>query len=140
MELDPAGRQPARRITHGAKGESSPEFTADGDLLFLAARPSDDDDKPPKSLWRLPAAGGEAFEAVALPGGVGGAVSAAATTVVASSLLPSATDIDDDRRLRTTRKDNKVSAVLHDRYPVRFWDHDLGPTARICSALMAHVT
>ncbi|PRC60004.1 S9 family peptidase, partial [Mycobacterium sp. ITM-2017-0098] len=34
-ELDPAGAQPARRITHGAKGESSPEFTAGGDLLFL---------------------------------------------------------------------------------------------------------
>ncbi len=126
-ELDPAGRQPARRITHGAKGESSPEFTVDGDLLFLAARPTDDDDKPPKSLWRLPAAGGEAFEAVTLPGGVGGAVSAAATTVVASSLLASAADVDDDRRLRATRKDNKVSAVLHDRYPVRYWDHDLGP-------------
>ena len=35
-ELDPAGHRPARRITHGATGESSPEFTADGDLLFLS--------------------------------------------------------------------------------------------------------
>ncbi len=32
-EVDPAGRQPARRLTRGAKGESSPVFTADGDLL-----------------------------------------------------------------------------------------------------------
>lgn len=126
-ELDPDGRRPARRITHGVKGESSPEFTTDGDLLFLAARPNDDDDKPPKSLWRLPAAGGEAVEVVALPGGVSGAASAAATTVVASSLLPSATDIDADKRLRAARKDTKVSAVLHDSYPVRYWDHDLGP-------------
>ena len=38
-ELDPAGRRPARRLTRGAKGESSPVFTADGDLLFVAARP-----------------------------------------------------------------------------------------------------
>jgi Tol biopolymer transport system component len=41
-ELDPRGRAPARRITHGAKGESAPAITADGDLLFLAARPSAD--------------------------------------------------------------------------------------------------
>ena len=103
-EIDPEGARPGRRITRGAKGESAPQFTADGDLLFLAARPTDEDDKPPKSLWRLPAAGGEAVEVVALPGGV-----------------------DDDKRLRTARKDNKVSAVLHEGYPVRHWDHDLGP-------------
>ncbi len=131
-ELDPAGLQPARRITHGATGESAPEFTADGDLLFLAARPTDEDSagaEHPKSVWRLPAAGGEGLEDVALPGGVGVVMSAdaAATTVVASSLLPSATDIDDDQRLRTARKENKVSAVLHEGYPVRHWDHDLGP-------------
>ena len=128
-ELDPAGHRPARRITHGATGESSPEFTADGDLLFLAARPTDDDDKPPKSLWRLPFDGGEAVQVATLAGGVGAVVAArdAATVVVASSMLPSATGIDDDTRLRTARKDNKVSAVLHQGYPVRYWDHDLGP-------------
>ena len=127
--LDPAGVQPARRITHGAKGESAPQFTAEGDLLFLAARPTDEDDNPPKSLWRLPAAGGEAVEVVALPGGVGGVIAAheAATAVVASSMLPSAGDVDEDKRLRTVRKENKVSAVLHASYPVRHWDHDLGP-------------
>ena len=69
-ELDPAGRRPARRLTRGAKGESSPAFTSDGDLLFVAARPTEEDDKPPASLWRLPAAGGEAVVALALPGGV----------------------------------------------------------------------
>src|SRR5215475_5296628 len=71
-ELDPAGRRPARRLTRGAKGESAPAFTSDGDLLFVAARPTEEDDKPPASLWRLPAAGGEAVEALALPGGVEG--------------------------------------------------------------------
>ena len=127
VELDPAAQRPARRITHGATGESSPEFTDDGDLLFLAARATGDDDKPPRSLWCLPAAGGEAYELAALPGGVDGVVSAGGTTVVGSSMLPSASNIDEDRRLRELRKDNKVSAVLHDSYPVRHWDHDLGP-------------
>ncbi len=54
-EVDPAGERPARRLTRGAKGESSPAITADGDVLFVAVRPTDDDDKPPAALWRLPA-------------------------------------------------------------------------------------
>ncbi|QFS92663.1 Prolyl tripeptidyl peptidase precursor [Mycobacterium sp. THAF192] len=129
-ELDPAARRPARRITHGAKGESAPAFTHDGDLLFVASRPGADDDKPAgKALWRLPAAGGEAVEVVTMPGGVDGvlAATAADVTVVSSSMMPSANDVDDDRRLRTARTDNSISAVLHTGYPVRHWDHDLGP-------------
>ena len=42
-------------------------------------------------------------------------------------LLPSAATIDDDRRLRKLRKDNKITAILHTGYPVRYWDKDLGP-------------
>ena len=128
-ELDPEGRQDARRLTRGAKGESSPAFTSGGDLLFVAARPSTDDDSPPASLWRLPAAGGEAVEELALPAGVTGVRTAAQAevAVVSAPLLASATDADDDRRLRDLRKDNKVSAILHTSYPVRHWDHDLGP-------------
>ncbi len=126
-ELDPAGREPARRITHGVTGESSPEFTVDGDLLFLAARPTPQDDKPPKSLWCLPAAGGEAYDVCTLPGGVDGVASSGGATVFSASMLPSAADPDADGKLRTARKDNKVSAVLHTGYPVRSWDHDLGP-------------
>ncbi|MBG7051849.1 S9 family peptidase [Pseudomonas aeruginosa] len=41
--------------------------------------------------------------------------------------LPSAKDPEDEKRLRALRKDGKVDAILHERYPVRFWDTDLGP-------------
>ena len=128
-ELDPAGQRPARRLTQGAKGESAPAFTAANDLLFVAARPTDDDDKPPASLWRLPAAGGEATQVLDLPGGIDAVYAAreADVTLVGTSMLPSATGIDDDKRLRALRKDNKVTAVLHTSYPVREWDHDIGP-------------
>jgi dipeptidyl aminopeptidase/acylaminoacyl peptidase len=128
-ELDPAGVEPARRLTHGAKGESAPAFTAQGDLLFVAVRGGEGEDKPPAALWRLPAAGGEACEVLAMPGGVTGAVSARDTdaTVVAAPLLPSSSGVDDDKVRREARKDNKVSAILHTGYPVRYWDHDLGP-------------
>jgi dipeptidyl aminopeptidase/acylaminoacyl peptidase len=128
-EVDPQGGRPARRLTRGAKGESSPAFTADGDLLFVSARPTPDDDKPPASLWRLPADGGEAAEVLDMPGGVSTVRTArdAAATVVGTPLLPSAGGVDDDRRLRHLRKDASVTAILHTGYPVRYWDKDLGP-------------
>jgi dipeptidyl aminopeptidase/acylaminoacyl peptidase len=128
-ELDPAAQRPARRLTRGAKGEAAPVFTADGDLLFVAVRPSGDDDKPPPALWRLPAAGGEAAEVLALPGGIEAVRTArdADVVVVRASQLPSARGIDDDRRLRDLRKDNKITAILHTGYPIRHWDKDLGP-------------
>lgn len=129
--LDPAGRRPARRLTHSPKGESTPTFTADGDLLFLSSRPSADaaDDKPPASLWRLPAGGGEAVEVSHTPGGISAvrAARGADTTVIGTAMLPAARDVDEDRRLRELRKDGQVTAVLHTDYPVRFWNKDIGP-------------
>lgn len=128
-ELDPGGVAPARRLTRGAKGERAPAFTASGDLLFVAARPTPQDETPPAALWRLPRTGGEAVAELALPGGVADVHTARASdrVVVGAPLLASATDLEDDERLRALRKDNKVSAVMHTGYPVRHWDHDLGP-------------
>lgn len=128
-ELDPSGAGPARRLTRGVKGESAPAFTVDNDLLFVAVRAEEDDDKPPAALWRLPADGGEGERLLQLPGGVESvrAARAAHRTVVAAALLPSATDLDDERRLRALRKDSAVNAILHTGYPVRHWDADLGP-------------
>ncbi|MGH8891624.1 MAG: hypothetical protein ACRDV3_17925, partial [Acidothermaceae bacterium] len=87
-DVDPRGSRPARRLTHSAKGESSPAFMANGDLLFVSQRPDteagavhttkpDDENgpdhkKPDDALlddgrsddvarvWILPTAGGEA--------------------------------------------------------------------------------
>ncbi|WP_068162776.1 S9 family peptidase [Rhodococcus phenolicus] len=123
-ELDPDGRGPARRLTHGAKGEANPVFTAAGDLLFTAARGADDD---PASLWRLPAGGGEAERIAYRPGGISAVHTAtrADRIVVTAPVLGHADS--DDEGLRAARKDAKVSAVLHTGYPVRYWDADLGP-------------
>lgn len=131
-ELDVAGQQPARRLTRGAKGESAPVFTATGDLLFIATRDvpgADGTDEATASLWRLPAGGGEAVAILDLAGGVEAVHAARASdvTLVTAPLMPSAADVADDERLRALRKDTKVSAVLHTGYPVRHWDHDIGP-------------
>lgn len=131
-ELDVAGQEPARRLTRGAKGESAPVFTASGDLLFIATRDvpgAEGTDEPTASLWRLPAGGGEAVAILDLAGGVEAvhAARGADVTLVTAPLMPSAADVADDERLRALRKDTKVSAVLHTGYPVRHWDHDIGP-------------
>jgi dipeptidyl aminopeptidase/acylaminoacyl peptidase len=132
-ELDPAGQRPAHRLTRSPNGESAPTFTAGGDLLFLSSRPNsekfDDGKKPPASLWRLPAGGGEAVEVLSMPGAISAVRSARAadTVVIGASMLPAARDADDDRQLRNLRKDGQVTAILHTDYPVRFWNHDIGP-------------
>ena len=47
--------------------------------------------------------------------------------LLGSAMLPGSTDAADDEGRRRARKDAGVSAILHSGYPVRFWDHDLGP-------------
>lgn len=131
-ELDPAGDAPARRLTRSAKGEHAPAFLPDGTLLFTSARPgadTDGKDEDPPALWAQPPGAGDARVVARRPGGIGGAVTAtrADVVVVQSDTLPGAVSAADDQERRTTRKDRKVSAILHESYPIRYWDHDLGP-------------
>jgi dipeptidyl aminopeptidase/acylaminoacyl peptidase len=133
-EVDPAGERPARRLTRGAKGESGAAFTPSGDLLFVSARPDPEprdgaDTEPTPALWILPADGGEARVVADRAAGFAGVRVAADAEVVLvrSDVFPRAVDEADDERLRKVRKDKKVGAILHTGYPVRYWDHDLGP-------------
>jgi dipeptidyl aminopeptidase/acylaminoacyl peptidase len=131
-EVDPSGDRPARRLTRSAKGEGGAAFLPDGSLLFVSARPDPEtkvQDDAPAALWLLPAGGGEAAVVSSRPGGVGGVVAAAGCrrVVVGSATMPGAVTAADDQARRTARKDRKVTAILHESYPIRFWDHDLGP-------------
>ncbi|HEY2059145.1 MAG TPA: hypothetical protein VGH57_12320, partial [Amycolatopsis sp.] len=121
-EVDPEGGRPPRRLTLGAVGESAAGFTPSGDLLFVSSRSGE------PALWLLPADGGEARMLVSPSGGVRGvSVSGTGTVVLGSGRLPSATDDASDRELRTGRADAGVTALLHEEFPVRFWNHDIGP-------------
>jgi dipeptidyl aminopeptidase/acylaminoacyl peptidase len=130
-EIDPAGRREPRRLTRSARGESQPVFAPDGALLFTSARPDpaekDADDDGPAALWSLPAAG-EARVVASRPGGIGRvAVAAGAGNLAFLSGVTAGTfTAEDDAAARKARKDAGVSAILHERYPVRHWDHDLG--------------
>ncbi|GIF21773.1 dipeptidyl aminopeptidase/acylaminoacyl peptidase [Actinoplanes tereljensis] len=130
-EVDPDGERPARQLTRSVKGEAAAAFTPEGDLLFTSARPGpdgEDDDEPSAALWLQPAAGGDARVLAKPAGGLHGVVVSASGTVVAGSgLLPSSDGLDADTEARKRRKEAGVSAILHEEYPVRRWDHDLGP-------------
>ena len=131
-EVDPDGKRLARRLTRSAKGESGAAFAPDGSVLFVSARPDPDADPAEDAmpaLWCLPAGGGEASVLATRPGGVSGVVVArdSGAVAVASATLPGAVTATDDAERRAARRDGKVSAILHESYPVRFWDHDLGP-------------
>ncbi|WP_105034015.1 S9 family peptidase [Cryobacterium aureum] len=121
------------RLTRSAKGESQAAFTAAGDVLFVSGRPdaaASEKDAEAAQLWLLPAAGGEARAITRLTGGVSGiaaVATAARSLVIAADLLPSATDLESESVARKERTDKKVAAILHESYPVRHWDHDLGP-------------
>jgi dipeptidyl aminopeptidase/acylaminoacyl peptidase len=135
-EIDPSGERAPRRLTRSAPGESAPGWTPDGTLLFTSARPDPDaesanGDEPRPALWALPSGGGEARLLISRPGGIGSFLVAADSgdVVVVADTLAGGSASEDEERRRKERKDAGVTAVLHEAYPVRFWDHDLGPAA-----------
>jgi dipeptidyl aminopeptidase/acylaminoacyl peptidase len=131
-QIDPDGTRPAHRLTRSAPGEAQPVFAPDGSLLFTSRRPDPEDaeatDDTP-ALWVLPPESGEARMVAGHPGGIGMVAVARDTGEVAytSGVLPTAGTAEEDEQARKQRKDAGVTAILHERYPVRHWDHDLGP-------------
>ena len=129
-EVDPQGGRAPRRLTRSAKGEGGAAFLPDGSMLFVSGRPDPDGDADdPAALWLLEAGGGEARVVATRPGGLGGVQVArdSGTVVLVSATMPSAVTAEDDAARRKERKDRKVAAILHEAYPIRYWDHDLGP-------------
>ena len=126
-----AGLFLSRRITRSAKGEAGAVFAAGGELYFSSARPDPETPEadPVNALWMLPADGGEARVVLTRAGGVSALLAAKDTGAlfVNAAVLAGSTDEDDDGERRKARKDNKVAAILHSGYPVRYWDADLGP-------------
>ncbi|MDQ3054181.1 MAG: S9 family peptidase [Actinomycetota bacterium] len=132
-EVDPEGKNSARRLTRSAPGESSPVFTPSGELLFSSARPDPDAGKDAEEakagLWVLPSHGGEARLVLSRPGGVSAVVVARDSNAVAvvTAMNTGVKDGKSDAERIKARKEAGVTALLHEDYPVRYWDHDLGP-------------
>ncbi len=137
-QVDPAGERPARRLTRSVAGEAAgAAFLADGSLLFGSVRPDPDakaeNEKQPKAaLWLLPPDGGDARLLLAPDGGVDGIAAAAKAPVVAfgAAMHPGAASLDEDAEKETARHEAGVEALLFEDYPIRHWDHWLGPRHR----------
>ncbi|QNN82065.1 S9 family peptidase [Brachybacterium sp. Z12] len=130
-ELDPQGREPARRLTFSAKGESSPRFAPDGSLLFSSARPDPEGggEDEASAIWRLPRTG-EAQVAASAPGGLSLlSVAEDGTMLGATSVLPGGT-LEEDAERRKARKDAKQTTIWHTGMPIRLWDHEIGDQSR----------
>ncbi|WP_248961284.1 S9 family peptidase [Sphaerisporangium perillae] len=127
VPVEPGGEP--YRLTRSAKGETGAQFTPEGDLLFVSRRPDptvkDQPDDEAPALWMLPGTGGEARRVADRPGGIGGVQVGGGAVVFSADVL--AGDAATEAERRKSRKDAGISAILHEGYPVRYWDHDLGP-------------
>ena len=130
-EVPTDGSQSPRRITYSDKGEANPTFLPDGSLVFSSGRsdPTVKEDEAEARLWVLPAGGGEARAIQSVPGGVRAIVAArsADTIVIRAQVFAGSGDLTEDGAKGKKRKESGVSAILYDTFPIRFWDHDLGP-------------
>ncbi|MGH9072595.1 MAG: alpha/beta fold hydrolase [Acidimicrobiales bacterium] len=138
-EVDPTSRRAPERLTRSAKGEAHPRFLPGGDLVLTSARPDPDakaDEPgatdPVANLWLLPAGGGEARQLASAPGGIDALAVAreAGTVAVAALVTPGTTTLEEDRARAKARADAGVKALLLEAYPIRQWDHWLGPRQR----------
>ena len=137
--LDPTGEAAARRVTRSLEGETFAALTGEGDLLFGSKRPTpadpgtnaDADSDDTGALWLLPASGGEAYPLARRSGGYTSVIAPRHGDAVIARVPMHAGSTDEaaDAAKRGARRKQKVSAILHEAYPVRFWDHDLGPVA-----------
>src|SRR5664280_744554 len=135
-ELDPSGVRPPRRLTRSEAGEAAPAFLPDDSLVFTSSRSDPEGKKAdrvdePTRLWLLPAGGGEARPVADPPGGVDGLATArcAPTVVVECGVFAGCQDADADRAREQSRRDAGVRGVLFEEYPIKYWDHELGPRA-----------
>jgi dipeptidyl aminopeptidase/acylaminoacyl peptidase len=134
-ELDPAGEAAPRRLTRSAPGEAGAAFLPDGSLLFTSTRadseaaPDAKADDEVARLWLLPAGGGEARPVAASPAGIDllRVARDAGTVVWRTGVHPGADDLEADERRDKARSDAGVGALLFETYPIRYWDHYLGP-------------
>src|SRR5512132_1946809 len=134
-ELDPAGEAAPRRLTRSAPGETGAAFLPDGSLLFTSTRadseaaPDAKADDEVARLWLLPAGGGEARPVAASPAGIDllRVARDAGTVVWRTGVHPGADDLEADERRDKARSDAGVGALLFETYPIRYWDHYLGP-------------
>nr|WP_307723016.1 alpha/beta fold hydrolase [Kocuria varians] len=116
------------RLTHGDHGVKEACPTASGAVWFTSDRPVAGDDEKRTRLWLLPVHG-EARVVLDMPEGISRLRLGGDRLFFVSGLYPAARGARDEIartcEIHDRREDTGASAILYDRSPIRFWDHDL---------------
>lgn len=113
-------------LTRGSASVGAAALGEDGATYFTSKRVGHDGKEGDDAqLWALPTRG-EARELASRPGGFGSLHLAGTTLVAELSVHSQATNEAEHKKLTAERGEAKVSAILHDDFPTRYWDADLG--------------
>ncbi|MEM7245653.1 MAG: S9 family peptidase [Acidobacteriota bacterium] len=131
---------PGVALTSDGRRKSQPRFRADGLLGYLAqpdaaARAAgapelgdeESGDDAPLQLHLLALDGGAPRRLTGHGRGVGAFAWAKDRLVLLAPVSPKAEDLEHDAELLREERDRKDSALVFDSFPIRFWDHWLGP-------------
>ncbi|WP_298417967.1 alpha/beta fold hydrolase [Brevibacterium sp.] len=123
---DISGEQP-RRITRGDQSIGPVALAENGTIVFAAKRRGEDGkDAESPGLWALPD-NGEARKLADHDGGFSRIEIKGDTLIVEFPVHTWAADENDHQEFSAERSEAKVSGILHTGFPIRRWDHDLGP-------------
>lgn len=115
------------RLTSPLASVGAASVDDDGNVWFIAKRANTADDAAEDaSLWKLPARG-EAVQMATRPGGFSSVAVRGATVLATGPIVPGAEDEKTHAELHGKRKAHKITGIMHDSFPIRRWDTDLGP-------------
>ncbi|MCD1286769.1 MULTISPECIES: alpha/beta fold hydrolase [unclassified Brevibacterium] len=121
------GGETPRRITRGQQSIAAAALSENGTICFAAKRPGEDGkDAESPSLWALPP-NGEARRLAEHDGGFTRIDAKGETLIVEFPVHTWAGTETQHQEYSRERIEAKVSGILHTGFPVRRWDHDLGP-------------
>ncbi|HCG55967.1 MULTISPECIES: alpha/beta fold hydrolase [Brevibacterium] len=121
------GGESPRRITRGDQSIGAAAIGETGTIYFAAKRTGEDGkDAASPSLWALPETG-EARKLADHDGGFTRIEVKGQSMLVQFPVHTWAANEDEHREYSQERSESKVSGILHSGFPIRRWDHDLGP-------------
>ncbi|MDN5806709.1 MAG: alpha/beta fold hydrolase [Brevibacterium sp.] len=121
------GGESPRRLTRGEQSIGPAALSETGTIYFAAKRTGEDGkDAASPSLWALPETG-EARKLADHDGGFSRLEVRGQTMVAQFPVHTWAADENEHQEFSRERRESKVSAILHSGFPIRRWDHDLGP-------------
>lgn len=114
------------RMTRAKKGEALVALGERFETYYTSQRADEDGEEGLSALWML-APMGEPRVVLRRPGGISKVAAAGRQLWLIAPTLKSASGEEDNTERFSERKKAGVSAILHEYFPVRYWDHDLGP-------------